>query len=71
MIEASGAFGWKTFDMAVLELYDQGLITEETALLYCSNKGVTSRGIDKIKKVKGERTTDLVGLRIDREYGKR
>ena len=71
IIEASQAFGWKTFDMAVLELFDQNLITEETALLYCSNKGVTSRGIDKIKKIKGERTTDLTGLKIDREYGKR
>ena len=56
--------------MAVLELYEYGQITEETALLYCSNKGVVSRGIDKIKKVKGENTTNLVGLKIDKEYGR-
>src|SRR5215510_2215257 len=40
IIEASATFGWRTFDMAVLELYDNGFVTEETALLYCSNKGV-------------------------------
>jgi len=70
IIEASASFGWKTFDMAVLELYEHGQITEETALLYCSNKGVVSRGIDKIKKVKGEHTTNIVGLKIDVEYGR-
>jgi twitching motility protein PilT len=37
IIEASVAFGWKTFDIAVLELYEQGLITEETALSYFYN----------------------------------
>lgn len=71
IIEASGSFGWKTFDMAILELYDQEMITEETALLYCTNKGVVSRGMDRIKKVRGEKTTGLAGLKLDLEYGKK
>src|SRR5436309_1031442 len=71
IIEAAAAFGWKTFDMAMLELYQQGLITEETAVLYCSNKGVVTRGIDKIKKSRGEATTSLKGLALDIEYGKK
>jgi twitching motility protein PilT len=71
IIDASSSFGWKTFDTAMLELFEQGLITEETALLYCSNKGVVSRGIDKIKKTRGESTTNLGGLAIDLEYGKK
>jgi twitching motility protein PilT len=71
IIEASATFGWKTFDMAVLELYEQESITEDTALVYCTNKGVVSRGIDKIKKSKGQRTTDLTGLSLDIEYGKK
>jgi twitching motility protein PilT len=70
IIEAAASFGWKTFDMAVLELYEQGLITEETALLYSTSKGVTTRGIDRIKKVKGEKTA-AIGLQLDVEYGKR
>jgi len=69
IIEASAAFGWKTFDMAVLELYEQGQITEETALLYCTNKGVVSRGMDRIKKIKGEAATDSGGLKLDVHYG--
>ena len=71
IIEAAGAFGWKTFDMAVLELFQEGLVTEETALMYCTNKGVVTRGIDKIKKTRGESTSNLSGLALDVEYGKR
>ena len=57
--------------MAMLELYEKGLVTEETALLYCTNKGVVSRGIDKIKKIKGQATTNIDGLTLDLHYGKR
>src|SRR6058998_43820 len=71
IIEAASSFGWKTFDMAVLELFEQGLITEESAVLYCTNKGVVTRGIDKIKKTRGESTTTLTGLALDMEYGKK
>ena len=71
IIEASATFGWKTFDMAVLELYEQGQITEETALLYCTNKGVVSRGVDRIKKIKGEAATDSGGLKLDVQYGRK
>src|SRR6266550_2148041 len=70
IIEASGSFGWKTFDMAMMELFEHGMITEETALLYCTNKGVVTRGIDKIKKTRGEKTSDVTGLSLDVEYGK-
>ncbi len=71
IIEASSTFGWKTFDMAIMELYEHEQITEETALLYCSNKGVMSRGIDKIKKLRGQSTTTLTGLSLDSDYGKK
>ena len=70
IIEAASTYGWKTFDMAMTELFEQGLITEETALLYCTNKGVVSRGIDRIKKTRGEVTSTLRGLALDIEYGK-
>ncbi len=71
IIEAAGSFGWRNFDMTMLELFEQGLITEETALLYCTNKGVVTRGLDKIKKTRGENTSSLTGLSLDVEYGKR
>jgi len=57
--------------MDMIELFEHGMITEETALLYCTNKGVVTRGIDKIKKTRGEKTSDLTGLSLDVEYGKR
>ncbi|HEX4997468.1 MAG TPA: PilT/PilU family type 4a pilus ATPase [Terriglobia bacterium] len=68
IIEGAAPFGWRTFDMAMLELYERGEITEETALLYCTTKGVVSRGIDRIKKSRGESTTDLGGLKLDLSY---
>ena len=64
IIEASQPFGWRTFDQACLEAYEQGRIAEETALLYCTKRGQVSRGIDNIKKARGESTTDLASLRM-------
>ncbi len=71
ILEASASFGWKNFDMTMIELFTEGLITEESAMLYCTSKGVTSRGIDRIKKERGESTSDLSGLSMDAEYGKK
>jgi twitching motility protein PilT len=64
IIEASYPFGWRHFDNACLEAYEQGIITEETALLYCSKRGPVSRGIDAIKKKRGETTTNIINLRM-------
>src|SRR5436190_5975397 len=50
IIEASQPFGWKTFDASVLEAYENGKITEETALLYCTKRGPVTRGIDNVNK---------------------
>ena len=71
IIEASAPFGWQTFDMTMIDLFRQGLITEESALLYCTSKGVTSRGIDNVRKARGEDTSGVSGLSLDVEYGKR
>jgi twitching motility protein PilT len=60
IIEASYPFGWRNFDQSCLENYEAGLITEETALLYCSKRGAVQRGIDNIKKRRGENTTEYV-----------
>jgi twitching motility protein PilT len=61
IIEANHTFGWRTFDSACLEAYEQNQITEEMALLYCSKRGVLARNIDKVKKSRGEivSATDL------------
>jgi twitching motility protein PilT len=64
IIEASNTFGWRHFDESCLDAYEHGLITEENALLYCTKRSVVSRGIDNLKKVRGEITTDLGSLRM-------
>jgi twitching motility protein PilT len=64
IIEASYPFGWRTFDHACMEAFEQGTISEETALLYCTKRSVISRAIDNIKKSRGEMTTTSGSLRM-------
>jgi twitching motility protein PilT len=64
IIESSQPFGWRTFDTSTVEAYEQNLITEETALLYCSKRGPVTRAIDNLKKSRGETTSQLNGLRM-------
>jgi twitching motility protein PilT len=64
IIEASYPFGWRTFDQSCLEAYERGIITEETAVLYASKRGPVSRGIDNLKKRRGDLTSNMAGLRM-------
>ena len=66
IIEASYTFGWRSFDQSCLEAYEKGVISEETALLYCSKRGPVQRGIDNIKKKRGENTTEYVLKMVDK-----
>jgi len=71
IIEANYTFGWRTFDQACLDSFEAGAISEETTLLYCSKKGPVTRGIDNIKKKRGEQTTDVNSLQMKREEAKK
>ncbi len=71
IIESNRAFGWCTFDDFVLELFQDGQISQETAMAYSSKKAIMRRGIDRIKSARGEKVTDIEGLEIDRGYGSR
>src|SRR6266849_663693 len=62
--EASQPFGWRTFDFSALEAYEQGRISEESALLFCTKRGPVTRGIDNLKKTRGESTTTMNSLRM-------
>jgi twitching motility protein PilT len=70
IMEASGAFGMVTFDQHLVGLYEEGLVTQETAMAYASQRGIVGRGIDSIKSSRGETTTDIEKLEIDRTYSK-
>ena len=69
IITNGDAYGMWTFDQHIMKLYEEGLITEETALAYASRKAVVGRGIDTLKSAKGEKTTDIDELNMDDEYG--
>jgi twitching motility protein PilT len=47
-----------------LEAYKAKIITEETALMFCSKRGVLTRGIDNFKKERGETTSNISDLRM-------
>jgi len=64
IMEASYPFGWRTFDNAALELYESGLISEEVALLYATKRDVVNRGIDRLRKMRGEITSSIGELRM-------
>ncbi len=71
IIEAGEAFGMTTFDKCIIGIFEKGLITEETAMAYASRKGVVGRGIDMVKSARGEKTTDIEELEVDKGYGEK
>ncbi len=71
IIEGSRHMGMMTFDQSLAELYEQGIIDERTAMGYASRKSVVGRRIDSIKAARGEKTTTIENLTLDREYGRR
>ncbi len=70
MIQQGKPFGMTTFDDYIVTLFAEGLITEETARTYASRKGVVGRGIDGVKSARGEATTEIERLEMDRSIEK-
>jgi twitching motility protein PilT len=70
MMQQAEPFGWTTFDECILNHFTNGKITEETALAYASRRAVVKRGIDTIKSGRGEKTSDIEGLKLDRNYSR-
>jgi twitching motility protein PilT len=70
IIQQGQAFNMVSFDSCIIDFFDKGSITEETAKAYASNRANVGRGIDTIKSARGEKTTDLGSLQVDNMYGK-
>src|SRR5256714_2368960 len=65
IIEAGSSLGWQTLDQWVIEGYKAGLITEETALVSCTNKGRVRRELDSLQKQRGARDEQVPsGLKL-------
>jgi twitching motility protein PilT len=59
IIQEGKPFGMTTFDDSILELYESGIISEDSAKAYATRKGIVSRGIDAVKMIRGEATTQI------------
>lgn len=64
------AFGMMTFDDCIIDLFERNLITESTAIAYSTNRAIVNRGVDAIKKGRGEQTTNIGTLEVDKSYGR-
>lgn len=65
VIKAGSASHMRTFDQHLMELFDQGLITEESAITYSSHRSEIKRGLDTIKSSRGEKTSSISDLAMD------
>ena len=57
IIEAGGPYGWHTFEQSLIRAFEQDLITDETAMLYCSNKMKMIQRLDSVPVKKPRRSS--------------
>lgn len=67
VIKAGSTSNMRTFDQHLLELYQYGLITEETAITFSSHRSEIKRGLDTIKSSRGQRTSNIDELQMEQE----
>jgi twitching motility protein PilT len=64
IIEAGSTLGWHSFDQSLMRAFEADLITEETALLFCTHKNKMSRDLEMAKKMRGAVLDEPSGLRM-------
>lgn len=67
VIKAGSTSNMRTFDQHLLELYEMGLITEESAITFSSHRSEIKRGLDTVKSARGEKTSDIDELKMEQE----
>jgi twitching motility protein PilT len=50
IIEAGNTAGWHSFEQSLIKAYEEDVITEETAILYCINKSQMRQRVDIVNK---------------------
>ncbi|HXT13300.1 MAG TPA: PilT/PilU family type 4a pilus ATPase [Candidatus Angelobacter sp.] len=50
IIEAGNTAGWHSFEQSLIKAYEDNLISEETALLYCVNRTQMRQRLDNVQK---------------------
>lgn len=64
IIEAGSTLGWHSFDQSLMRAFDQELISEETALLFCTHKNKMRRDLEMAKKLRDPIPDEPSGLRM-------
>jgi twitching motility protein PilT len=65
IIEAGTIYGWHSFEQSLFKAYEQDLITDETALLYCSNKMKMIQRIDALSLQKPRKSATTTSTFAD------
>lgn len=66
IIEAGSTSGWHSFDQSLLKAYEADLITEDTAIIFCTHKNKMRRDIDLLTKLRGRTFEAPSGLQMDK-----
>lgn len=65
IIEAGSTLGWHSFDQSLIKAYEADLITEDTAMIFCTHKNKMRRDLEMLKKLRGADFLDAPsGLRM-------
>jgi twitching motility protein PilT len=64
IIEAGSTLGWHSFDQSLMRAFEEDLITEETAVLFCTHKNKMQRDLEMAKKLRYPVDDEPSGLKI-------
>jgi twitching motility protein PilT len=64
IIEAGTTSGWHSFDQSLMRRFEEELISEETALLFCTHKNKMRRDLEMAKKLRYPAGDEPSGLKI-------
>ena len=64
IIEAGSTLGWHSFDQSLMRAFEEDLISEETALLFCTHKNKMRRDLEMTKKLRYPIEDEPSGLKM-------
>jgi twitching motility protein PilT len=64
IIEAGSTMGWHSFDQSLMHAFEDDLISEETALLFCTHKNKMRRDLEMAKKLRYPADDEPSGLKM-------
>jgi twitching motility protein PilT len=64
IIEAGSTLGWHSFDQSLMRAFEEDLISEETALLFCTHKNKMRRDLEMTKKLRYPVDDEPSGLKM-------